>query len=213
MQVAMTYWTIFGESRTTTMLSHIILSFVFTLVMKRTGLSAHMRHNYGCCIFAETTRETSALLILISILRTIQHCTHPVLLLHDLVGVVLLVSDVDALQAVNVPREASFSNVRLSALDGLHERVVYEHVLLLRLHEVVPLPADVLQVGEDVGVAARSDLAHHGVERDVAAGAAYTSAEEEIKVHYYDRRGKLSFQTTDNITKSGLHETGNGRDY
>ena len=81
----------------------------------------------------------------------------------------LLVGDVDALEAVDVPGEAALADVRLAALDGLGQCVVQEDVLLLRLDEVVPLPPDVLQVREHVDVAARRDLPHHGVQHDVAA--------------------------------------------
>ena len=81
----------------------------------------------------------------------------------------LLVGDVHALEAVDVPGEAALADVGLAALDGLGQRVVDEDVLLLRLNEVVPLPPDVLQVREHVDVAARRDLSHHGVQHDVAA--------------------------------------------
>ena len=86
------------------------------------------------------------------------------------------------------PREASLGDVRFSALDGLGQRVVYEHVLFLRLHEVVALPPDVLEEGEDVDVAAGLDLPHHGVQDDVAARATDTSAGKEgnvVKILYY----------------------------
>ena len=102
--------------------------------------------------------------------------THLVLLLQEFVRVVLFVRDVDALEAVDVPGEAALPDVRLPALDGLEEGVVDEHVLLLGLDEVVPLPPDVLQVGEDVDVAAGRDLTHHGVEDDVAARPSHAGA-------------------------------------
>ena len=84
----------------------------------------------------------------------------------------LLVGDVHALEAVDVPGEAALADVGLAALDGLGQRVVDEDVLLLRLDEVIPLPSDVLQVREHVDVAARRDLPHHGVQHDVAARSA-----------------------------------------
>ena len=55
---------------------------------------------------------------------------------------------------------------------------MHEDVLLLRLHKVVALRADVLEKGEDVDVAARLDLAHHRVQHGVAPGATDASAEK-----------------------------------
>ena len=85
----------------------------------------------------------------------------------------LLVRDIHALEAVDVPGEAALADVGLAALDGLGQRVVDEDVLLLRLDEVVPLPSDVLQVRENVDVAPGRDLTHHGVQDDVTARSAY----------------------------------------
>ena len=45
---------------------------------------------------------------------------------------VLLVGDVDALEAVDVPRQAGLVDVSLSGLDGLHKSVVNEYVLKKR---------------------------------------------------------------------------------
>ena len=42
---------------------------------------------------------------------------------------VLLVRDVDALEAVDVPWQAGLVDVSLPGLDGLHEGVVNENVL------------------------------------------------------------------------------------
>ena len=108
------------------------------------------------------------------LLKTIHYL---VLLLQDLGRVVLLVRDVNALQAVDVPGQAALPDQRLTGLDGLGQRVVQEDVLLFGLDQVVPLVPDVLQVGEDVDVAPGLDLAHHGVQDDVAAGPADPSAE------------------------------------
>ena len=62
--------------------------------------------------------------------------------------------------------------MRLPSLDGLHQGVVYEDVLLLSLDEAVALFPDVLEVGEDVEVSPGDDLLQHGVDDDVAAGPA-----------------------------------------
>lgn len=48
---------------------------------------------------------------------------------------VLLVGDVDALQAVDVPGQAALGDERLARLDRLGKRVVDEDVLLLSLQE------------------------------------------------------------------------------
>ena len=96
----------------------------------------------------------------------------------------LLVGEVDALEAVDVPGEASLADVGLAALDGLGQRVVQEDVLLLRLDQVVPLPPDVLQVREHVDVAARRDLPHHGVQHDVAARAAHPRAAKRNQTEF-----------------------------
>ena len=67
---------------------------------------------------------------------------HLVLLLQDLVGMGLVVRDVDALQAVDVLGQAGLGDVCLAGLDGLHEGVVDEDVLLLGLNEPVALRSD-----------------------------------------------------------------------
>ena len=46
---------------------------------------------------------------------------------------------------------------------------MYEDVLLLRLHQVVPLPPHVLQQAENVEPAGRGDLTADGVDGDVGA--------------------------------------------
>ena len=55
--------------------------------------------------------------------------TYPVLLFQNFRRVVLLVGDVDALEAVDVPRQAGLVDVRLAGLNGLHKGVVNEYVL------------------------------------------------------------------------------------
>ena len=50
-----------------------------------------------------------------------------------------LVRHVNALEAVDVLGEAGLGDVRLPGLDGLHQGVVDEAVLLLCLDEAVPL--------------------------------------------------------------------------
>ena len=42
---------------------------------------------------------------------------------------ILLVGDVDALEAVDVPRQASLVDVSLAGLNGLNQRIVYKGVL------------------------------------------------------------------------------------
>lgn len=94
---------------------------------------------------------------------------------------ILLVRDVDALEAVDVPGEAALADMCLTGLNSLGQRVVDEHVLLLGLDQMVPLVPDVLEEGEDVEVAPGLDLAHHGVEDHVAAGPAHAGAEKRKK--------------------------------
>ena len=104
-----------------------------------------------------------------------------VLLLQNLGRVVLLVRDVDALQAVDVPGQTALVDVSLAGVDGLVQGVVDEDVLLLGLDEVVALAADVLEKGEDVDVTAGLDLPHHRVQADVAARSAHSGAEKRTK--------------------------------
>ena len=51
-----------------------------------------------------------------------------------------------------------------------------EDVLVLGLHQEVALRPDVLQEAEDVDGAALLQHVHHGVQHDVGAGPAHTSA-------------------------------------
>ena len=78
--------------------------------------------------------------------------SHLVLFFKNFAGVWLLVSDVNALKAVYVLGKTGLGDVSLPGLDGLHQGVVYEDVLLLSLDEAVALFPDVLEVGEDVEV-------------------------------------------------------------
>ena len=78
---------------------------------------------------------TSIIIIIIIIIII----THLVLLLEHFAGVWALVGHVDALEAVDVLGEAGLGDVGLPGLDGLHQGVVDEAVLLLSLHEAVTL--------------------------------------------------------------------------
>ena len=89
---------------------------------------------------------------------------------------VLLIGDIDALEPVDVAWEAALADVGLTRLDGLGQRIVDEHVLLLSLDQVVPLVPDVLEEREDVEVAPGLDLPHHRVQDNVAARSANASA-------------------------------------
>ena len=46
---------------------------------------------------------------------------------------ILLVGDVDALEAVDVPRQASLVDVSLASLDGLHQGIVDKDVLQVQV--------------------------------------------------------------------------------
>ena len=95
--------------------------------------------------------------------------THLVLFFQNFARVWFLVGHVNALEAVDVLGKTGLGDVGLPGLDGLHQGVVYEDVLLLSLYEAVALFPDVLEVGEDVEVSPGDDLLQHGVDDDVAA--------------------------------------------
>ena len=65
--------------------------------------------------------------------------THLVLFLENFARVRSIVRHVNALEAVDVLGEAGLGDVGLPGLDGLHQGVVDEAVLLLSLDEAVPL--------------------------------------------------------------------------
>ena len=64
----------------------------------------------------------------------------------------LVVGNIDTLQSVDVLGKTGFSDMRLPGLYGLHQGVVDEDVLVLRLDQVVPLLPDVEEVREDINV-------------------------------------------------------------
>ena len=105
--------------------------------------------------------------------------THLVLFFQNFAGVRLLVGHVDALEAVDVLGKTGLGDVGLPGLDGLHQGVVDEDVLLLGLDEAVPLFPDMLEVGEDVQVGPGDDLLQHGVDHDVAASPSHSGTERE----------------------------------
>ena len=104
----------------------------------------------------------------------------------------LLVRHVNALEAVDVLGETGLGDVSLPGLDGLHQGVVDEDVLLLRLDEAVPLFPDVLEVGEDVEVRPADDLLQHGVDHNVAASPSHPGTvrgeERLVKVNTIEPR-------------------------
>lgn len=75
--------------------------------------------------------------------------------------------------------------MRLSRLDGFIDCIVNEHVLLLRLNQMVSLSANVFQIGEHIHVAAARNLPHHCVQSDEAAGAANASAETKKRKYLF----------------------------
>ena len=91
----------------------------------------------------------------------------------------LLVSHVNTLETVDVLGKTGLGDVGLPGLDGLHQGVVDEDVLLLSLYETVPLFPDMLEVGEDVQVGPGDDLLQHGVDHDVAASPTNTGTKRE----------------------------------
>ena len=74
--------------------------------------------------------------------------------------------------------------MRLPGLYGLHQGVVDEDVLVLRLDQVVPLLPDVEEVREDVNVRPRYDLLQHRMDDNVAASPADTSAKITLNIRY-----------------------------
>ena len=103
--------------------------------------------------------------------------TNLVLFFQNFAGVRLLVGHIDALQAVDVLGKTGLGDVGLPGLDGLHQGVVDEDVLLLSLDEAVPLFPDMLEVGEDVEVRPGDDLLQHGVDHNVAASPTHPGTE------------------------------------
>lgn len=91
---------------------------------------------------------------------------------------VLFVRDVDALEAMDVLWQASLVNVGLAGLDGLHQGVVYEGVLFLGLHEVIPLAPYVLQEAEHVDVPSGLNLPQHGIDHHIAASPTHAGTED-----------------------------------
>lgn len=63
--------------------------------------------------------------------------------------------------------------------DGLHQSVVQEYVLLLGLHQEVPLSTNVTQKAKDVDDVLLLDLLEHGVQDDVCASATDASAKKK----------------------------------
>ena len=94
----------------------------------------------------------------------------------------LLVRHVNTLETVDVLGKTGLGDVSLPGLDGLHQGVVDEDVLLLSLYEAVPLFPDVLEVGEDVQVGPGDDLLQHGVDHNVAACPPHSGTEERERI-------------------------------
>jgi hypothetical protein len=69
-----------------------------------------------------------------------------VLFLDDLVGLRLLVGDIDTLETMDVLRQAGLGDVGLPSLHGLHQGIVDEDVLFLCLYEAVPLTSATKQI-------------------------------------------------------------------
>ena len=69
-------------------------------------------------------------------------CNHLVLFLQNFARVRLLIRHVNALETVDVLGKTRLGDVSLPSLDGLHQGVVDEHVLLLGLHQAVTLLPD-----------------------------------------------------------------------
>ena len=105
--------------------------------------------------------------------------TNLVLFFQNFAGVRLLVGHINALETVDVLGKTGLGDVSLPGLDGLHQGVVDEDVLLLSLDEAVPLFPDMLEVGEDVQVGPGDDLLQHGVDHNVAASPTNTGTERE----------------------------------
>ena len=118
--------------------------------------------------------------------------THLVLFFQNFARVRFLVGHVNALEAVDVLGKTGLGDVGLPGLDGLHQGVVDEDVLLLRLDEAVPLFPDVLEVGEDVEVHPADDLLQHGVDHNVAASPSHPGTvrgeERLVKVNTIEPR-------------------------
>ena len=75
-----------------------------------------------------------------------------VLFLQDFWRVVLLIRNVNTLQAVNVSWQSCFVYMRFTSLNDLNEGVVNEDILLFSLHQMSSLSPNVLQVTENVDV-------------------------------------------------------------
>ena len=99
--------------------------------------------------------------------------------LQNFARVRLLVRHVNTLETVDVLGKTGLGDVGLPGLDGLHQGVVDEDVLLLSLDEAVPLFPDMLEVGEDVQVGPGDDLLQHGVDHNVAASPPHSGTEKE----------------------------------
>lgn len=79
-------------------------------------------------------------------------------------------------------------DVGLAALDRFLQGIVNEDVLFLRLHEKVPLGADVLEETEHVYFVLGFGLLQHRVDHDVRAGTSDTgAAERQESRHRYVR--------------------------
>ena len=76
----------------------------------------------------------------LAISASISHLSnHLVLFLQNFARVRLLIRHVNALETVDVLGKTRLGDVSLPGLDGLHQGVVDEHVLLLGLHQAVTL--------------------------------------------------------------------------
>lgn len=90
---------------------------------------------------------------------------------------ILLVGDVNALQAVNVARQAALVDVGFTSLHHLGQGVVDKDILFFGLDQVVALTSDVFEKVEDVDIASGLDLPEHGVDCDEAPCSAHSGTE------------------------------------
>ena len=89
-----------------------------------------------------------------------------------------IISDINALKTVDVFWKTRFSDMCFPSLNGLHQGIMNEQVLLLCLNQVIPLSPDVEQVRKDIHISAGDDLLQHGMHHNVAPCATHSSTEK-----------------------------------
>ena len=85
---------------------------------------------------------------------------------------------------MDIFRKTRLSDVSFSSLYSLYKSIMNEGVLLLCLHQAIPLCPDVLEEGKHIHIPSCDNLLQYGMNNYVAPSAANTSTENIATMRY-----------------------------